>query len=913
MLRLHTFGGISIVDDSGRPITRALALRRPLALVAIVAAGNEHGVTRDKLLGLLWPDVDADRARHSLTQALYAARRALNVDDLFLTDGSIRLNAERIWSDVVAFDAAIATGAFADAAKLYSGPFLDGFRVMGAPGIEEWITAQQVRLEDRAIAALDTLAAEAECSGGMATALHYRKRIAAVRRFDTNAISQYVALLARSGHQAEALRQAEAHAQLLAREFDLKPDKSFVALIEQLRTPSRGSDDTRERPTSTSEPQRPNESPPNLRQNRWRAAAPTPRRKGRIAAVIGLVLAAATTVIGGLWARVGDTSHSLPGQRLVVTPFDLTGANPSLGYLGAAMVELLTPRLALDSAVRPIDVGAVFAALRTRHLDRGVSIPQESAIDLAVSVGAERVVVGSVIGTRGHAVIQATVLLLPSKRELAKATVDGPADSIVTLVGQLAARLLVSEAGENERIAIHSSGSLQALRFLLAGREADRRRDYARAAREYARALSTDSSLAIAALRLAIVADQTGNSELEADATAWAWRHREELDAREQSLLLAFAGPQYPQPSPAAEQLRVWSDLVSRERRSADGWSQFAARLFHEGDRLGSASVHEQTLTAVRRALAIDTADVAAGRLLAAIEARAGGFIMLDAAEPDVSALTAARATAMAALWTGQRRDEGREAINRLAEAAVNSSEAVDAVLAEYALTSIEGRTADAFASTKRLHALRPDSHAYLRLRVLDGLYGNGDPAIAAAAAAELVRTFKLPVDGFPLEARRRVADGCIVAQWKLAHGDTSGVNRVIELLRSRTVRRDLPPVSASPQACAELLDAALAVSVKRSDALARVQHLDSLALTAAVAGNAASYSHILIARLFSQLGHPRRALSAIRKRSYMLGWPTYLVTTWQEERRLAEAVGDDRLAADARRALIALRGAWGA
>ena len=119
--------------------------------------------------------------------------------------------------------------------------------------------------------------------------------------------------------------------------------------------------------------------------------------------------------------------------------------------------------------------------------------------------------------------------------------------------------------------------------------------------------------------------------------------------------------------------------------------------------------------------------------------------------------------------------------------------------------------------------------------------------------------------------------------------------------------------MSASPQVCAELLDAALAVSANGPDAFARVQHLDSLALTAAVSGNAASYAHILIARPFSQLGHPHRALSAIRKRGYMLGWPTYLATTWQEERHLSEAVGDGRSAANARRALLALRGTPGA
>ena len=205
--------------------------------------------------------------------------------------------------------------------------------------------------------------------------------------------------------------------------------------------------------------------------------------------------------------------------------------------------------------------------------------------------------------------------------------------------------------------------------------------------------------LAIAALRLAIVADQTGNSELEADAIARAWRHREELDTREQALLLAFAGPRYPQPSPAAEQLRAWTDLANRELRNADGWSRFAARLFHEGDRLGSPQIHEQTLTALRRALAIDTAHVAA-RIVAAVDARTGDSLMPDAAEPKANALTTARAIAMAALWTGRRPDEGREAINRLEAAAVTPSEAVDAVLAEYALTSNQGRTADAFAST---------------------------------------------------------------------------------------------------------------------------------------------------------------------------------------------------------------------
>jgi len=114
--------------------------------------------------------------------------------------------------------------------------------------------------------------------------------------------------------------------------------------------------------------------------------------------------------------------------------------------------------------------------------------------------------------------------------------------------------------------------------------------------------------------------------------------------------------------------------------------------------------------------------------------------------------------------------------------------------------------------------------------------------------------------------------------------------------------------VSATPTVCAELLEAALAAAAGGAQAMIRLARLDSLSLTTAVAGNAASYEHILIARLYRSLGHPRRALAAIRRRGYMLDWPTYLSTTWQEERELASQVGDITGALIAERALKALR-----
>ncbi len=67
---LKTFGGLSIVAPDGTSPSGAAAQRRRLALLAVLAASGESGVTREKLIGLFWPDTDEARARAALAQAL---------------------------------------------------------------------------------------------------------------------------------------------------------------------------------------------------------------------------------------------------------------------------------------------------------------------------------------------------------------------------------------------------------------------------------------------------------------------------------------------------------------------------------------------------------------------------------------------------------------------------------------------------------------------------------------------------------------------------------------------------------------------------------------------------------------------------------------------------------------------------
>jgi tetratricopeptide (TPR) repeat protein len=120
--------------------------RRRLALLTALATAGEKGMSRDQLLLLFWPDSTQKKAKHSLDQLLYAIRQSLD-ESIFLGTNPIRLNADTITSDVGDFGAAMSNGNYAEAARLYQGPFLEGFYLSDTREFEEWADNQRSRLE----------------------------------------------------------------------------------------------------------------------------------------------------------------------------------------------------------------------------------------------------------------------------------------------------------------------------------------------------------------------------------------------------------------------------------------------------------------------------------------------------------------------------------------------------------------------------------------------------------------------------------------------------------------------------------------------------------------------------------------------------------------------------------------------
>ena len=134
MLRIRTLGSLSVFDGD-RTVSGAAQQPRRLAILALLARAGDRGVSRDRLLLMLWPEADEERGRRGLNQALYALRQDLGGEEVILGSKDLRLNPERIESDVLRFLEAKASGRPEEAASLWGGPFLDGFNLSGVPNV----------------------------------------------------------------------------------------------------------------------------------------------------------------------------------------------------------------------------------------------------------------------------------------------------------------------------------------------------------------------------------------------------------------------------------------------------------------------------------------------------------------------------------------------------------------------------------------------------------------------------------------------------------------------------------------------------------------------------------------------------------------------------------------------------------
>jgi DNA-binding SARP family transcriptional activator len=233
MYRLNLLGGVSI-DGLEGPVTGRAAQRHRLALLGVLAASLSPRVSRDKLVVYLWPERSATRARHALADSVYRLNEALGGSAVLAVGDQLCLNGAIVSSDIGMFRDAIAAGAWDDAVRMYSGPFMDGFFLPGAPEFERWLELFRERLDAEYGQALESLATQRSASGDSAGAVAAWRQRALLDRYDSRVALRLMEALVAAGNCAAAVRHARFHTRLVQEELGTHPVPEIANLAERV-------------------------------------------------------------------------------------------------------------------------------------------------------------------------------------------------------------------------------------------------------------------------------------------------------------------------------------------------------------------------------------------------------------------------------------------------------------------------------------------------------------------------------------------------------------------------------------------------------------------------------------------------------------------------------------------------------
>ena len=655
----------------------------------------------------------------------------------------------------------------------------------------------------------------------------------------------------------------------------------------------------------------------------------------RAVAVGALALAGVASAGAYLASRAPrDTTSAAAADSLavVVLPFRVRG-DPSIEFLREGMVDLLAAKLTGEGGLRATDPRSSYRAWRSASSAESDGLTRDSAVALARRLGAGNVLLGDVVGTASSIVVNASVVSTRGA-VVSRATVEGAHTELSPLVDRLVAQLLSVGAGEEpQRLAALTSTSLAALRAYLAGQAAYRRGTYAEALEKYGLALDLDSTFALAGLGLALADGWVGTGHASERGRAAAWRWRDRLSERDRALLFATVGPSYPRPSTVREQL----DAIEKARRLAPDrvelWYELGDTYFHYGRVLGAGDWEARAEQALGAAASLDPAFAAPAQHLLMLHARQRRTAELRAladrllaAEPDGSTADYVRWRRRVALgapdapadpgdptldslatetlgWIGMTAtddgvafDVGRRALRLRAARPGTRDERVERQLAVHAAALNAGRPEEARALSESLADLSPDPGLGARLLVLSALYGDGDRAAAARAAAALAEG---------TGGAGRPLDRCVLEQWRssAAPRAAAGAARPGAAVRERPGPQAVCDAVVAAMRASAAGDARAAAAVARIDSVLRAGPVEFY-----VGDGAVDHGPIALARLLEAAGDRAGALAALRRRPYFIGWQPFLAASLRDEGRLAAALGDVRGAVRAYEHYLALR-----
>ena len=660
----------------------------------------------------------------------------------------------------------------------------------------------------------------------------------------------------------------------------------------------------------------------------------------------GAAIAIAIVAYAGSKLIDRGTTPPLDDHAIAVVPFRIASADQSHHYLREGMLDLIAAKLSGEE-LRAIEPRSVLDAWRQAGGSETRDLSREQTIELAERLKAGKALLGDVVGTPDRLVLTVSLLGVPKGDQLTRISVEGPPDSLGSLVNQIATQLMTQTSGEAAaRLNTLTNTSFPALRAYLDGQARLRRGDAANAAKDFTRALQEDSTFALAGLGLRMATSWYGDAELGNRGLQIALREKARLSNRDQALLTALAGPNYPTPATPQELFNAREQYLAFASENAEAWYLLADHIFHYGPIMGIVNWETRALAGFKKAMELDSlylpgyshalplalsmGDTEFTTRAVRLRARADTGTYWKRLHDWYAATRAGdqQAAATALDVQGQLREAllqgtirhllfdgtGAAAAKAAIEETVRTSatEALRRGRSRYAhdVMSNLGRPTDA----RRYVEASADSANDFNVRIIlvrDAILGEGTVAAGAEAAQWLGR----------LEARPDPADSAgrsiqravirVLEPWRLTRGDTSQTRR--SLARMRSLTRDYRGLDSAQAVLEMAYIEMLHARVSKSQALrALTERVDALLVAQDFnmthSGRNAQHS-IGTAHSWLQLGEPKRALASVMRHPV---WNTevmpYLGVQVRETARIAALAGEKDRAIRSYRHYLAMR-----
>lgn len=412
-------GPFRVLVDGSAVEGRRWSRRKPKQLLKLLALQPHYQLHREQLMGLLWPELDAEAAANNLHKTIHLARHALEpelksaAESRFILSqgqqvalrapGGLRVDAEEFERRAAAAKRGGGADEYEAALAVYAGDLLP------EELYEDWAAARREQLRGQYQELLMKLALLYEARGECERGVEQWKRLLNCDPSNEEAHRRLMSLYAQTGNRHLALRQYRQCREVLLKELDAEPERATVELRERIAS--------------------------------GRAPALPQGEAGR-----------------------GEGAHGA-GDSLAILPLENSCADPNAEYLSDGITESIINNLSQLRGLRVLARSTVF-----RYKGRDVN-PQEAGREL----GARAVLTGRVLQLGDRLVIRAELVDTADGAQIWGEQYDGHVSDVLAVQEEIARRIseklqlsLTSE--ERGRLAGRHTQSTGAYHAYLRGR-----------------------------------------------------------------------------------------------------------------------------------------------------------------------------------------------------------------------------------------------------------------------------------------------------------------------------------------------------------------------------------------------------------------------------------------------------------